>query len=86
MGVLPLQFMAGQNAVSLGLKGDASFDITGLRDGASRIVDVVATGSEGRLVSFKAQVLLITPKEIKYFRHGGILQYMLRQLASRKAT
>ena len=86
MGVLPLQFMAGQNAVSLGLKGDESFDITGLRDGASPIVDVVATGSDDRLVSFKAQVLLITPKEVEYFRHGGILQYVLRQLASRKAA
>ena len=81
MGVLPLQFMAGQNAVSLGLTGDESFDITGLRDGASRIANVVATGSGGRLVSFKAQVLLITPKEVEYFRHGGILQYVLRQLA-----
>ncbi|MBC7413974.1 MAG: aconitate hydratase, partial [Herminiimonas sp.] len=81
MGVLPLQFMAGQNAVSLGLTGDESFDITGLRDGASRIANVVATGSGGRLVSFEAQVLLITPKEVEYFRHGGILQYVLRQLA-----
>ncbi|MBG6078039.1 aconitate hydratase AcnA [Polaromonas sp. CG_9.11] len=86
MGVLPLQFMASQNTVSLGLKGDESFDITGLRDGASPIVDVVATGGDGRLVSFKAQVLLITPKEVEYFRHGGILQYVLRQLASRKAA
>jgi aconitate hydratase len=81
MGVLPLQFMAGQNAVSLGLTGDESFDINGLRDGASRIANVVATGSGGRLISFKAQVLLITPKEVEYFRHGGILQYVLRQLA-----
>ncbi|MBG6073643.1 MULTISPECIES: aconitate hydratase AcnA [unclassified Polaromonas] len=86
MGVLPLQFMTSQNTVSLGLKGDESFDITGLRDGASPIVDVVATGGDGRLVSFKAQVLLITPKEVEYFRHGGILQYVLRQLASRKAA
>jgi aconitate hydratase len=86
MGVLPLQFMKGQNAASLGLQGDELFDITGLCDGASRIVDVVATGSAGHLVSFKAQVLLITPKEVEYFRHGGILHYVLRQLASKKAT
>ena len=81
MGVLPLQFMTGQNAASLGLTGDETFDITGLQDGASRIADVVATGSDGRVVSFKAQVLLMTPKEVVYFRNGGILHYVLRQLA-----
>ena len=86
MGVLPLQFMAGQNALSLGLKGDESFDITGLRDGAGRIADVVATAVDGRVVTFKAQVLLMTPKEVEYFRHGGILHYVLRQLATRKAA
>jgi aconitate hydratase len=86
MGVLPLQFMAGENALSLGLKGDETFAITGLRDGAGRIADVVATGSDGRKVSFKAQVLLMTPKEVEYFRHGGILHYVLRQLATRKAA
>ncbi|MDY7549123.1 aconitate hydratase AcnA [Glaciimonas sp. CA11.2] len=86
MGVLPLQFMAGQNGASLGLTGDESFDIAGLRDGAGRIADVVATSSDGRPVSFKAQVLLITPKEVEYFRHGGILHYVLRQLASRKTA
>ena len=86
MGVLPLQFMAGQNGTSLGLTGDELFDITGLRDGAGRIADVVATSSDGRAVSFKAQVLLITPKEVEYFRHGGILHYVLRQLASRSTA
>jgi len=86
MGVLPLQFMAGQNARSLGLMGDERFDITGLRDGAGRIADVQATGGDGRVVSFQAQVLLMTPKEVEYFRHGGILHYVLRQLASRKAA
>jgi aconitate hydratase len=86
MGVLPLQFMAGQSAASLGLKGDESFDITGLHDGAGRIADVVATGTDGHKVSFKAQVLLLTPKEVEYFRHGGILHYVLRQLASRKVA
>ena len=86
MGVLPLQFIAGQNAATLGLTGDESFDITGLQDGASRIAEVRATGSDGRLISFKAQVLLMTPKEVVYFRNGGILHYVLRQLASRKAA
>ena len=86
MGVLPLQFIEGQNALSLGLKGDETFDITGLHDGAGRIADVKATGNDGHVVTFKAQVLLMTPKEVEYFRHGGILHYVLRQLAARKAA
>jgi aconitate hydratase len=86
MGVLPLQFMAGQNGASLGLKGDERFSITGLDDGAGRIADVVATRADGSTIDFKAQVLLMTPKEVEYFRHGGILHYVLRQLASRKAA
>ena len=86
MGVLPLQFMAGENALSLALKGDETISITGLRDGAGRIADVVATAADGRSKSFKAQVLLMTPKEVEYFRHGGILHYVLRQLATRKAA
>jgi aconitate hydratase len=86
MGVLPLQFMHGQTAASLGLKGDEVFEITGLRDGAGRIADVTATGRDGQAIAFKAQVLLLTPKEVEYFRHGGILHYVLRQLASRKAA
>ena len=43
-------------------------------------------GSDGRRIAFQAQVLLMTPKEVEYFRHGGILHYVLRQLASRKAA
>jgi len=86
MGVLPMQFMDGQNAVSLGLKGDESIAISGLRDGAGRIADVVATRPDGSKIEFKAQVLLLTPKEVEYFRHGGILHFVLRQLASRKAA
>ncbi len=86
MGVLPLQFMDGQNALSLGLAGNETISITGLRDGAGRIADVVATASDGSTKQFKAQVLLMTPKEVEYFRHGGILHYVLRQLATRKAA
>ena len=85
MGVLPLQFMAGQNAASLGLKGDETFDITGLNDGAGKVAEVTATGPGG-VITFKAHVLLMTPKEVEYFRHGGILHYVLRQLAVRKAA
>ncbi|MBC7656949.1 MAG: aconitate hydratase, partial [Frankiaceae bacterium] len=72
--------------LSLGLKGDETISITGLRDGAGRIADVVATAADGSSKSFKAQVLLMTPKEVEYFRHGGILHYVLRQLATRKAA
>jgi aconitate hydratase len=86
MGVLPLQFMDGENAATLGLRGDESFAITGLHDGAGKVAGVSATGPDGTVKSFKAKVLLLTPKEVEYFRHGGILHYVLRQLASRKAA
>jgi aconitate hydratase len=86
MGVLPLQFQGGQNAASLGLKGDEVFDITGLRDGAGKVANVSATRKDGSKIEFQAQVLLLTPKEVEYFRHGGILHYVLRQLAGRKAA
>jgi len=80
MGVLPLQFRDGENAQSLGLKGDEVFDIVGLNDGQAREVDVVAKGAGGEK-KFRAKVLLLTPKEIEYYRHGGILPFVLRQLA-----
>src|SRR5690348_12606447 len=80
MGVLPLQFRDGENAQSLGLKGDEVFDIAGLDDGAAKDVEVVAKGSAGEK-KFKVRVLLLTPKEVEYYRHGGILPYVLRQLA-----
>jgi len=80
MGVLPLQFVAGDSAQSLGLQGDEVFDITGLNDGSAKEVDVVAKGASGEK-KFKARVLLLTPKEVEFYRHGGILPYVLRQLA-----
>jgi len=80
MGVLPLQFQAGQNAQTLGLKGDEVFDIAGLKDGSAKTIEIVATGSGGEK-RFTVDVLLLTPKEIVYYRHGGILPYVLRQLA-----
>ena len=86
MGVLPLQFMDGENARSHGLKGDEQFDITGLQDGAGKIADVTANSPDGSSKTFQAKILLLTPKEVEYFRHGGILHYVLRQLASRKAA
>ncbi|WP_018974617.1 aconitate hydratase AcnA [Rudaea cellulosilytica] len=81
MGVLPLQFVDGQNAQTLGLKGDEMFEIAGLQDGAAKEITVVAKGTAGEK-KFKAKVLLLTPKEVEYYRHGGILPFVLRQLAA----
>ena len=86
MGVLPLQFVEGQNAQSLGLDGSEIFDVTGLDDGKARQAEVSATRADGSVVRFKAHVLLLTPKEVEYFRNGGLLQYVLRQLAAKKAA
>ncbi|NOT89784.1 MAG: aconitate hydratase AcnA [Lysobacter sp.] len=83
MGVLPLQFEDGQNAQTLGLDGSEIIDITGLADGAGKIATVVARRADGGERRFVARVLLLTPKEVEYFRHGGILHYVLRQLASK---
>ncbi|CAN7328903.1 aconitate hydratase AcnA [Pseudoxanthomonas sp. LjRoot168] len=85
MGVLPLQFVDGQNAQSLGLDGSETFDVTGLQDGVAKTATVTARKSDGKKVEFQAKVLLLTPKEVEYFRHGGLLHYVLRQLAARKA-
>ncbi|KFN51485.1 aconitate hydratase AcnA [Arenimonas composti] len=86
MGVLPCQFLDGQNAQTLGLKGDEVIDIVGLHDGSARQATVVAKKPDGSEIRFQVQVLLLTPKEVDYFRHGGILHYVLRQLASRKSA
>lgn len=83
MGVLPLQFRNGDTAASLGLDGSEVFDITGLEDGASKRATVTATASDGTRKNFEVSVMLLTPKEVEYFRHGGLLQYVLRQLAAR---
>jgi aconitate hydratase len=85
MGVLPLQFKDGENAKSLGLTGKETFEITGLKDGESKEATVVAKGDGGEK-KFTVKVLLLTPKEREFFRHGGILQYVLRQLVSKKAA
>jgi aconitate hydratase len=82
MGVLPLNFMAGENAESLGLTGEELFDIEGLGDGSSENVSVTATSNDGKVTNFQARVRIDTPKEVEYYRNGGILNYVLRQLAS----
>ncbi len=86
MGVLPCLFKDRENAASLGLDGSETFDITGLQDGASKTAQVTATRTDGSTKSFEVKVMLLTPKEVEYFRNGGLLQYVLRQLASRKAA
>ena len=84
MGVVPLQFQQGQNAQSLGLTGKETFSITGLTTGDAKEVKVTAKSDSGKPIEFTARVRIDTPKEREYFRHGGILHYVLRQLASQK--
>jgi aconitate hydratase len=81
MGVLPLQFADGHNAASLGLDGTEVFDIEGVADAGAKQVNVTATPEGGEPVRFTARVRIDTPKEREYYRHGGILHYVLRQLA-----
>ncbi|MCU0717813.1 MAG: aconitate hydratase, partial [Pirellula sp.] len=83
MGVLPLQFVDGQSAQSLGLTGEETFDIPSLSDSLqprSR-VQVIATGADGNKKTFDALVRIDTPVEIDYYRNGGILPTVLRKLA-----
>ena len=82
MGVLPLQFELGQDAKSLGLNGKETFEFTGISEGLTpgKAIDVKATEGS-RVTKFKARVRIDTPNELDYYRHGGILHYVLRQLA-----
>ena len=89
MGVLPLQFLAGESVASLGLTGRERFDIQGVTEVissnlATREVTVRATGEDGAAKEFRALVRIDTPQEVLYYRHGGILQCVLRQLLSGK--
>jgi len=86
MGVAPLQFLPGENVAALGLTGRELFEITGLSQGDAREVTVTATPGAGAPKSFKVRLRIDTPKEREYYRHGGILQYVLRQLASGAAS
>jgi aconitate hydratase len=80
MGVLPLQFPAGENAASLGLTGAESFDFGDLDGGRAKTVSVTATPDGGEPIEFEATVRLDTPNEVSYFNNGGILQTVLRNL------
>ncbi len=89
MGILPLQFEAGQNVASLGLTGEEIFSFPGLTallkekfaNGRTLRVEVIA--SDGKVKEFRAVVRIDTPQEIEYYEHGGILHYVLRQLAAK---
>jgi aconitate hydratase len=85
MGVLPLQFKDGESALTHGLDGSEVIDVTGLDDGASRTATVVAKKADGSEKRFEVDVLLLTPKEVEYYRNGGILHYVLRDLAKKAA-
>jgi aconitate hydratase len=86
MGILPLQFAAGDSVAALGLTGEERFDILGLRERVAsafldgRTVQVKATREDGSAIEFPALVRIDTPQELLYYRHGGILQFVLRQL------
>jgi len=86
MGVLPMQFPAGQTAASLGLDGTETFDIsgvTGLNDGTTpRTLKVTATKGDGSTVEFDADLRIDTPGEADYYRNGGIMQYVLRKMVN----
>ena len=81
MGVLPLNFKPGDTVDSLGLTGTETFDVTGLTNGA-KTVTVTANSNNGEHTTFECVVRVDTPKEWEYFEHGGILHYVLRQLAA----
>jgi aconitate hydratase len=82
MGVAPLQFQSGESASSLGLTGREVYAIDGLSRPDAREVTVTATPEKGKPIQFTARLRIDTPKEREYYRHGGILQYVLRQLAA----
>jgi aconitate hydratase len=84
MGVLPLQYKPGDSTQKLGLTGKETFEIVGLNRGAAKNVKVIAKADDGKSTEFEARLRIDTPKELDYYQHGGILQYVLRQLAMPK--
>ena len=84
MGVLPLEFQTGETPTTLGLTGRETFDITGIADGLEPgcTVDVTATGADGSVTAFKATARLDSHVDVEYYRNGGILQTVLRKMAS----
>jgi aconitate hydratase len=90
MGILPLMYPEGQTTESLGLTGEEVFEIGGLRDAVehyrpNQTLPVTAKKADGTKVEFKAKLRIDTPQEALYYKHGGILQYVLRQLMQGKS-
>ncbi len=84
MGVLPLQFAAGEDATTLGLAGKETFEVAGVAEGLTphKQLTVTATAEDGTKKTFTATLRLDTPNEVDYYRHGGILQFVLRQMTA----
>ena len=82
MGILPLQFMPGDTPASLGLNGQETYTIGGMQNGLTELTRVTATAADGHETSFDARVRIDTPQEFEYYCNGGILHYVLRQLAA----
>jgi len=82
MGVLPLQFLPGENLETLGLTGFETYDIAGIAAGLKpgRRLSIEARGDDGKVKTFEAVARIDTPYEMQYYQHGGILQFVLRQL------
>ena len=82
MGVLPLQFVPGATAASIGLTGREQYELSGIAQtlAPGGTVSVRATGDDGRVIQFQTVARVDTPEELVAFRHGGILPYVLRQL------
>jgi aconitate hydratase len=93
MGILPLEYLPGQSTASLGLTGEEIFTVgdhpgllskmldSKLADG--RIIPILAENDRGKTTEFSATIRIDTPQEILYYQHGGILPYVLRQLAAK---
>jgi len=86
MGVVPLQYLDGESASSIGLNGHEEFALVGLSDAIAtgfrdgKVLELRATDESGHVKKFSAVVRIDTPQEAEYYRHGGILHYVLRQL------
>ncbi|MDP9111211.1 MAG: aconitate hydratase, partial [Candidatus Eremiobacteraeota bacterium] len=88
MGILPLEFIDGSDRTTYALTGEETFDIQGLEEGLRHRMHLTvrATDAEGGKLSFKVLVRIDTPDEADYYRHGGILQYVLRNLKARESA
>ncbi len=82
MGILPLKFKDGENAQSIGLTGFEKYKISNIDNGNAKFVNIAAINSKGESIEFEAEVCIFTPQEIEYFKNGGILPYVLKQLAA----